>query len=812
MPLSSDVRHAARRLRQAPSFSLAAIATLAVAIGATATIYAVVHRVVLEPLPFPDANRLVWLDHAAPGIGSDRGLNLTQGLYQLYRRSSRTLQHIAVFSSVDMNVVAAGEPERLQVTRASVSFGPTLGVPPHLGRWMRSGEDIPGASPVAVLSNGFWSRRFGGDPGAVGRSVELDGVAYEIIGVMPASLDYPAPETAAWIPMALDASSPSFGSFSLSGIGRLAGGATPDLARNDLQQLLTTAPEAFPGATELLRTTRLTPLVTPLRDHVVGDVRRTLWLLLGAVSVVLLVAITNISGLFFVRAEARQREIVVRLALGARRPAIARFFFAESGLLAFTGAALGLGLGWAGTLALRTFGPDTLPRRAEIALDGPVLAVTIVVAALVALGLALPALRQQSPFALVLRASGRGMTSGRRSLHGRNLVVVIQVALAIMLMVGAGLMTRSFWNVRQVDPGFVADDVMTFEIGLSRSAYPSPERATALQRELLTRLASIPGVEAAGATTCLPLCQSWAGDEWRAQDRPLAPGESAPIAAVRRVSAGYVEALRIPLVAGRTLTAADAAAGAPDVVISAQLAKRLWPGQDPLGRRITNQRGDGAVWFTVVGIVANTPIRGVTEDPAPMVYLPFAATEASEPGPWRVAVIIRGSIPTSALMTAVRREVAAVDAALPVARPRSMQAILAAADARMAFTAIVLLGAATVALLLGALGIYGLLAYVVGRRIPEFGLRMALGATREDIVGMMLRGGFLLVGSGVALGLAGAYGMARVMRSMLFGITPADPLTFLLACAVLATTALVAIGLPARRAARVDALSALRNE
>ncbi|MEP7347445.1 MAG: ABC transporter permease, partial [Gemmatimonadaceae bacterium] len=765
---------AVRRLTRAPALTLAVLGTLALTIGATATVYGVVHRVLLSPLPFPDPDRLVWLDHSGAGIGAPRGLNLTQGLYHHYRASSHTLRQIAVFTSIDKNVVADGEPERLEVTMATSSFGATTAAAPHLGRFFSDAEDVPGGPHVAVLSDGFWRRRFGGSAAVIGRTIAVDGVTHQIIGVMPRGFTYPSTETALWIPLGLDPASSSFGSFSLMGVGRLSPGTTAEDAQRELDALIPRVAESFPEAAGMGEKVKLHALVVPLRDHIVGDVQRTLWILLAAVGFVLLIAAANLMGLFIVRAESRQRELAVRVALGANKQTLFRHLFAESLLLSVTGGGLGLMLGWWALGVLRASGPADLPRREEIGMDLTLIIAATIVVAVVALIFTLPPLLQKPRVAMVLRESGRGLTSSRQRVRGRSVLVAGQVALAVVLMIGAGLMLQSFWRVRHVDPGFVSEQVMTFEVGLSQSAYETPGRAILAQQAILARLRALPGVENAGATSCLPFCGRWAGDGWIAEDRPLAPGEPPPVGATRVVSVGYLATLGVPLLAGRALTAADDDSPAPVVVISAQLAHRLWPGESAVGRRISNHPASSNVWYTVVGVVANTPIRDATEDPAPMVYLPLRA-DANGPGPWQMAMVVRTKGSPNALAGAIRREVRAVDATVAVARLRTMEDIVTSADARMALATILLGGAAAVALLLGVLGIYGVIAFVVNRRVPEFGLRLALGASRRDIVTMLLRQGSVMIGAGLAVGVVGALALSGAMRALLFGVSPADP-------------------------------------
>ena len=808
----SELRLAARRLLRAPAFSVAVVGTLALAIAANTAIYGVIRRVLLRPLPYPEADRLVYLDHSALGIGAQSGLDMTQGLYAFYGRESHALQQIAVYRSQDMNLADGAEAERVEVATATATLAPALRASAELGRFFDAAEDARGANPVAVLSHGLWASRFGADPEIVGRTVRLDGVPYQIVGVMPRDFAFPDPTTALWIPLALERASGDFGGFSLRGIGRLAPGWTPEGAERELATALPRLGGMFPGAAAWTGNIRLHPLVTPLKDHVVGSVEHTLWILMGAVACVLLIALANVADLLVVRSETRRRELAVRVALGARRRDLVTHFLSEAALLATAGGALGLVLAWGALDLLRAYGPESLPRLAEIRVDGGVLLVTAGIAAFAALVLGALPLLSGARIAGGIREGGRSLTSDRRRVGGRNVLVAGQVALAVVLIVGAALMVRSFWGLRHADPGFAPDGVLAFDIGLPPRDYPTPVRAAAAENAVIDRIRSLPGVVSAGATTCLPFCGKWYGDAWSADGQPEAPGEHPPVVAMRRVSAGFFEALRIPIRAGRPITTEDEERAANVAVISAQLARCLWPGADPIGRRLVGRGSGGVRAYTVVGMAADTPVRDLTENPAPMMYLPLVSQDEAGPGPWLVEFVVRSRTSPAGLVDAIRREVKSVDPGVPVARVRTMETVVADASARLAFAALLLGTAAALALVLGVVGIYGVIAYVVGQRTREFGVRLALGATGGQIAAMMLRYGGSVVGLGIAAGLGGALLLTRVLRVLLFGISPTDPLTFAEVSALVAAAALVAIYVPARRAAATDPVTTLRAE
>ena len=563
-----------------------------------------------------------------------------------------------------------------------------------------------------------------------------------------------------------------------------------------------------------MRDARLAPLVTTLQDAVVGDVARTLWVLLASVAFVLLIAGANVANLFVVRADARRREVAMRVAMGARRGHVVRGALAESVLVAGSSAVIASGGGALALTLLRALGPESLPRIHELRPDAMFVATTLVAGAITSVALAALTLAGPLPGYAALREGGRTTTGGRKMLRARNVLAAGQVALAMVLVVSAGLMLRSFSRLRQIDPGFDATNVLTFELGLPRLVYPTRERAVAAEQEILARLRAIPGVAQAGLTTCLPLCGSWAGNPWRVEDHPVTPGTVAPVGATRRVSAGYLEALRVPLVEGRLLTPDDAARRTGAAVISAQLAARLWPGVDPLGRRLYHD-GEPASpqWYTVVGVVANTPIRGLTDDPTPIAYLPLLHSDSTRgPGPWFVSFVVRGTVPAASLAEPVRRAVADVDPNLPLSHVRPLESIVVQAGSRMAFTMVLLLGAASLALLLGVVGTYGVLSYVVSRRATEFGIRMALGARRASILALVMRHMAVIVGSGLVAGTAAALALTRYLRALLYGVTPGDAATYAVVVAVLATAGLAAAFLPARRATGVAPADALRAE
>jgi predicted permease len=811
-----DLLHAMRSLRRHPAFAVTSVSTLALGLAAVTTAWSVVHSVLLRPLPYPGAHRLVSLDHAAPGIGSRGGLDMTPGLYRYYERHARTLEHIAIYTTTSVNLAGDGAPERLEAASVTPTLAHTLGVSPALGRFFDAQDDAVDGNAALILSHALWVRRFGGASDAVGRTVQLDGVTFRIIGVMPRGFAFPFPRASLWIPLRVEPAPATVGSFSYVGIGRIAAGRTAGEVQRELMQLVPGLVDEFAdgGGRRLVQNARMVPLVLPLHERLASDAARTLWIVLGTAGLVLLVAGANVLNLTLVRSESRRRESATRLALGAGPGALWRSAAAEHLLIGVTAAVLSLPAVATVLELLRLLGPAALPRREEIGLAAAGAAMTIALGVVASAVLALATRPRRLAVAQALREGGRGLTAGRGRLRWRSALVAGQVALSVVLAVGAGLMVRSVGRLSRVDPGFAAENVLTFEVGLPRAEYANREAAVAAHNAILERVRNLSGVVSAGATTCLPLCGRWAGDAWVAEGRPPAAGENPPVVATRRVSPGYLEALRVSLVAGRTIMRDDETRRSGAAVVSAQLARRLWPGENALGKRLYHGTPDSATpWYTVVGVVSNTPIRDLGENPAPMVFLPLLHGDSTRgPAPWLLSFVVRTTLPPARVVEGVRAAVLAVDPELPLARVQELAAIVRAANARLAFAMLLLVVAASLALALGLLGVYGILAYVVALRAGEFGVRLALGARPRHVVGMVLRSAGTVVGIGLAAGLVGAVWATRVLEALLYGISPGDVPTFVAVVVILAFTGLAVALLPAVRAARTDPVRALRAE
>ncbi|HKH44817.1 MAG TPA: ABC transporter permease [Thermoanaerobaculia bacterium] len=815
----ASFRTTARALRRAPGFFLIVIFTLAVGIGANAAIFTAVNAVLLQPLPYPEPERIMGVQHTAPGLGMET-VEMSDGTFFVYRRDNRSFEDLGIYWDSSVTLTGGETPERVRASGATAGVFGVLRRPPALGRTVQEGDERPGAEPVAVLSDGLWRRRFGGDPQVVGTMLKVDGVSTRIVGVMPPGFHFPSAEIELWMPMTIDPANLQVGSFNYDGIGRLRPGVAPERAARELSELsvrVTDLPNAIIDR-EMMRTARFGVLVHPLRDDIVGDVALVLWLVLGSVGIILLIACANVANLFLVRAEGRQREVAVRSALGATRWSIARLFLEESIALSLAGGAVGLALAAAGVRVLVAMRPENLPRLEEIALNGTVLAFTVGVSLLSGLlvGL-LAALRYGRPDLIpALKEGGRGGTVGRERLLARNALVVVQMALSLVLLVGAGLMVKSFWRLREVSPGLDPKNVLTIRLNLPESEYATPQAPARFVVQLLEKVQALPGVESAAITTLLPLSGGGSNNGHVIEDHPILPGGLPEVLACRWVSPSYFETMRIPLLQGRLFDRLDPDKLATEAVVSQALAEHYWPGQNPLGKRLA--QGVGAThpeWSTVVGVVGSVRENGLNEQPVETVYYPqqpqrdFQGDVTISRG---ITLVVRSAGDPQKLAAPVRDAVWSLDPNLPLSQVRTMDEVAERSMVRTTFTMFLLVTAAIVALVLGSVGIYAVISYVVSQRTREIGVRMALGAGRGDISRMVLKEGLGLALAGIGLGLLGAFAVTRLLMALLFDVSPTDPLTFAVVPALLATIALFASWVPAQRAASVAPLEAIRSE
>ncbi len=819
--IATAARSLFRGFRRSPGFILITLVTLGVGIGANAAIFTVVNSVLIRPLPYPEPERLVGVWNTAPGYDMER-LEHSDGTYLLYRKENRVLEDLGIYWDGSVTLTGGQEPERILASGTTGSLFNVLRVPPALGRSLREDDERPGAEPVAVLSHALWQRRFGGDPQVIGSTLRIDSVTRRVVGVMPEHFHFPHPDTEIWLPMTLDPANLQAGDFNYPGVGRLKPGITPEQAAREMSPLVWRLTEisGLDIPREMIESARLAVLVQPLRDDVVGSIAQVLWILLGSVGLILLIACANVANLFLVRAEERQREVAVRSALGASRTSILGLFLSESVVLGLLGGVLGIALAVAGVRLLVRLQPPGIPRLEEIGVDGTVLAFTVLLSILSGLlfgGIA--AMRHGTPNLVpALKDGGRGGTAGRGRHRARNVLVAAQVALALVLLVGAGLMVRSFVHMMSVDPGIDPQGVLTARLDLPESVYPDVHATARFAQQALERVRAVPGVQSAGVVSLLPLSGNSSTSAHSIEDHPLPPGGLPPILGTRFVSPGYFEAMGIPVIEGEVFDRIDPAKRGDGVVISAAVAQHFWPGRSALGKRLAPGLHEGdSPWFTVVGVVGSVREKGLGEEPAEAVYYPLVRQAVHDEGeaewvPRGLALVVRTRQAPEALARPLREAVWTLDPNLPLSQVRTMEEVIERSAARTSFTMLLLVIAAAMALLLGAVGIYGVISYVVSQRTQEIGVRMALGAKRRDIVRMVLGEGLLVTAAGLVLGLAGAWGMTRLMVALLFGVQPTDPATFTAVPLVLAAVALVASWLPARRAADVEPLEAIRYE
>lgn len=809
-----DVRTAVGHLVRRPFFTVLAGTTLAVGIGANAAIYSVVDAVLINPLPIADEDRVVSYNHEAPGLGVNVPvIPHSQALYLHYHERARDLASFAVIQQSNVNLTLEGEPQRLGALEVTEDYFDVLGAQPILGRTWVEGEDRPGAEPVAVLGHGLWERTFGGDPSILGRLVEMNGVQHRVVGVMPRRVSVLDEEL--WLPMTIDRDTPDAGSLGLIGVARLADGATVESADAEMHELLLRFAEANPDefAAGILEQAGLDSDVKPLRELLVQDIRPVLWVLLGTVAIVLLVACANVANLFLVRAEGRVREQAVRTAMGASRLDIVRQHLTESVTLSLAAGLLGLGIAALGVQGLLRLIPADLPQALDIGIDGSVLAFTATVSVLSGLLFGVvPTLGfGGADVSKALKDGGRASTGGVERMRARSVLVVAQVAMALVLLVGSGLMLRSFSAIRSVDLGFEAENVLAFRVSLPAFEYASREEVVDFYRALDDRLMEMPGARRVGVINGLPLTDSKSAGPMEPGERPFPADELAPLVERRQVTPGYFDAMSIRIIEGRGLEWTDQGDEVRSVVVSRALAVAFWPGESPVGRQIRNQGSDVA--WEIVGVAEDVRFDAVQDEPLPMAYLPVVGGTAESPSlPYDVDVVVALQGDPLAAVAGAREALRSVAPRLPFISPRGLESVVSDSLAATSITVLLLGVAAAIALLLGTVGLYGVIAYIVSRRTQEIGVRMALGAPAAVVLRGIMRQGVALVAVGLGLGLVASLAMSRVLASLLFGVSPTDPLTFAGTAAVLAVVSVVAMWVPARRAAGVDPVRALRAE
>lgn len=814
-----ELRHALRVLARSPAFTGVAVLTLALGIAANTAIFSVVDAVLLSPLPYPQADRLVMVWSNWPGTSRS---TVSPANFLDWREQSDVFEGLTSFQSLDFNASGEGSPERLRGASVSSNFFQVLGVGPALGTTFQPSAGSIGPHQVVVLSHGLWKRRFGGDARIVGRSIRLNEQSYEVIGVMPEGFSLPGivparavPESTPelWAP-AVVKDIPQLGPDAtqdrsvwrdnnyLRVLGRLKPGVTLERAASTMSTIAERLAREYPRTNEGSGIT-----LVPLREQLVGNVQAVLWVLLGTVGLVLAIACANVANLFLARASARRQEFAVRAALGAGRGRLVWQLLVESVLLALGAGALGLLLAlWTldGLLALV---PPELPRLGEVHLDGPVLAFTLCVSlgTGVLFGL-VPALQVSAPdLNGVLRQAGGGKLTAARN-HSRSALVVGEVALAVVLLICAGLLLRSLWRLQSVEPGFQADHVLTWRMALPTDKYPDGRRQAAFFHQLLERVASLPGVRSAGGVSDLPLGGADIGAALSLEGEEPSQPDSRRVVGHQVITPGYLRTLGIPLRQGRDVTSADTEDAQPVVLLNETAARSYWPGEDAVGHRI-RLGGEEQPWRTVVGVVGDVRHQGPTEAVRPEAYVP-----ALQRTFFFMSFVARMEGEPLAMVSAVRSAVESLDPDLPISEVRPMEQVVATATARPRFVSLMVALFAGLSLLLAGVGLYGVIAFMARQRTREIGIRMALGARPVDVLRLVVGRGMLLSLGGVGLGLLGAWAATRVMGSLLFEVSATDPLTFGALALLMTGVTLLATWLPAHRATRVDPLVALRGE
>jgi putative ABC transport system permease protein len=807
MNLATDLRHAARKLSRSPVFTFVSTLTLALAIGANSAIFSIVNSVILHPLPYPDSDELVAFSMDATPVGVPE-LPMSPAGYFHFLEKNQSFSGFGGWVTGLLALTGEDRPERLNYAAVTWTLLPTLGTSPAQGRFFTHEEDMPNAPRVAIISDGLWRRRFAADPGIIGRVLEMDGVPREVIGVMPPDFLFPSVETDVWFPLRMDPATQQFGGHGIPVIGRLREGVSIDQAKADMESLIARLSEAGYGPNWFGNVLSGDAVVRTYKSEIVGSSSRALWIIMGTVGFVLLIACTNVANLFLVRAEGSQREVAVRAALGAGRMAVIRYILCESSAVALLGGVVGLALAFGGLKVLVAIGPESIPRLNEIRIDGTVLAFTAGLSLLASLlfGL-LPAFKYGNPnLVTTLKEGGRSATAGRDRHLVRSVLVVSQIALALILLVGSGLMVRSYWRLTDVDPGFSPERILTMRLSLPVATYQNAENMADFYQRLVENLEALPGVERAGATMTLPLTDEGAYLATQIEEFPVPDGGFPPAFYMRRVTPGYFEAMGIPLVRGRYFDRLDYEQRRGTSIISSNLADRYWPDQGGLGKRIA----PSTAMTTTVGVVGPTRDVGLDEALAEIIYLPMLDSVGG--GVQAMSLVIKTSVPPMSLLPAVRREISLMDPNLPVADIRTMDDILTASVSRRSFTMLLLSLAAGVALVLGAVGIYGVISYAVSQRTTEIGVRIALGAQRWQVRRMVLGQGLVLAGTGVGIGLVGAVGLTRLLGNLLYEVGATDPVTYSGVALFFVLVAVVASYMPAHSASQVPAVEALRYE
>jgi predicted permease len=806
--IGQDLRYGLRTLIKNPGFTIVAVIALALGIGANSAIFSVVNAVLLRPLPYKNPDQLVVIWENATHLGFPKDTPSPANFLD-WRQQSSLFEGMAAFAERSFNLTGVGEPERLDGRRVSANLFEMLGVKPIVGRTFVPQEDQPGAK-VVLLNESLWKRRFGGDPGVIGRAVNLNGKPYTVVGVLPQTVRLPTPgnwRDQVWVPLAFPSEeAASRGAHYLEVIARMKTGMTLPKAQAEMDTIAARLAQQYPDFNA-----RRGAVVTPLHEEIVGKMKSPLLILLGAVAFVLLIACANVANLLLARAAVRQKEIALRLALGANRARLTKQLLVESVLLSLVGGLVGLGLAYFGLNVLTRFIPQDVAQADTITIDTKVLLFTLAVAVITGLIFGLAPATQASHFNLneTLKEGGRDSGGGVRSKRLRNSLVIAEVATSFILLVGAGLLINSFVHLRTLDPGFRADHLLALNVDLSEVKYPDTQRRTAFFEEVTRRVRTLPGVQSVAVAGNLPFTYNGDSTLIAVEGIPDPPIDQWPDVIYRTVGPGYLATMGIPLVRGRDFNDQDTLDTTPVVVISEKTAKRYWPNEDPIGKRLkTGATASDVPWRTVIGLVKDVRQNDFIAEPKMQMYFSYRQVKDLVAN----ALVVRTSVDPLSLATSVRNTIWAVDKDQPVANIDAMEHIVAGAVARQRFSMLLLAIFAGLALVLAAVGIYGVMSYSVAQQTREIGIRIALGAQRGDVLRMTVKEGLKLVGVGLLIGLISAFVLTRVMESLLFGISATDPVTFGIICVVLLIVATLASYIPALRAATVDPMVALRAQ
>ena len=806
--IGQDLRYGLRTLIKNPGFTIVAVIALALGIGANSAIFSVVNAVLLRPLPYKNPDQLVVIWENATHLGFPKDTPSPANFLD-WRQQSSLFEGMAAFAERSFNLTGVGEPERLDGRRVSANLFEMLGVKPIVGRTFVPQEDRPGTK-VVLLNEGLWKRRFGGDPAVVGRAVNLNGEPYTVVGVLPQTVRLPTSgnwRDQVWVPLAFPSEeAASRGAHYLEVIARMKTGMTLPKAQAEMDTIAARLAQQYPDFNA-----RRGAVVTPLHEEIVGKMKSPLLILLGAVAFVLLIACANVANLLLARAAVRQKEIALRLALGANRARLTKQLLVESVLLSLVGGLVGLGLAYFGLNVLTRFIPQDVAQADTITIDAKVLLFTLAVAVVTGLIFGLAPATQASHFNLneTLKEGGRDSGAGVRGKRLRNSLVIAEVATSFILLVGAGLLINSFVHLRTLDPGFRADHLLALNVDLSEVKYPDTQRRTAFFDEVTRRVRTLPGVQSVAVAGNLPFTYNGDSTLIAVEGIPDPPIDQWPDVIYRTVGPGYLATMGISLVRGRDFNDQDTLDTTPVVVISEKTAKRYWPNEDPIGKRLkTGATASDVPWRTVIGVVKDVRQNDFIAEPKMQMYFSYRQVKDLVAN----ALVVRTSVDPLSLATSVRNTIWAVDKDQPVANIDSMEHIVAGAVARQRFSMLLLAIFAGLALVLAAVGIYGVMSYSVAQQTREIGIRIALGAQRGDVLRMTVKEGLKLVGVGLLIGLVSAFVLTRVMESLLFGISATDPITFGIICVVLLIVATLASYIPALRAATVDPMVALRAQ